>query len=251
MDGIGDLKCCDGTLSSNAAMAESFHRAQGTPAPEYKINKVENIRREFLRIKDWAQYVVDKTGCKMLEIRGACFEADKDAIFREVNWDYVQREIEWYESQSLNVHNIPGKVPDIWIKTASSKGEINSNYGWVLWSEDNGNQYSNVLVELRKSPDSRRAVAIYTRPTMWTDYNRDGMSDFMCTNAVQYFIRDGKLEVVVQMRSNDVVFGYLNDRAWQYHVQTKLAQDLGVPLGRIIWQVGSLHVYERHFGLIV
>jgi thymidylate synthase len=83
------------------------------------------------------------------------------------------------------------------------------------------------------------------------DYNANGMSDFMCTNAVQYMIRDGKLNAVVQMRSNDVVFGYKNDYAWQKFVLDKLAADLEVTPGRIIWNAGSLHVYERHFKLVV
>lgn len=91
---------------------------------------------------------------------------------------------------------------------------------------------------------------IYNRPTMWRDYNAWGRSDFMCTNAVQYLIRNGQLDAVVQMRSNDLIFGYKGDRFWQKYVLERLAADLGVPAGRIIWQVGSAHVYERHFYLV-
>jgi thymidylate synthase len=85
---------------------------------------------------------------------------------------------------------------------------------------------------------------------MWVDYRNNGRSDFMCTNAVQYMVRYGKLIAVVQMRSNDVVFGYKNDYAWQVHVHEQLANDLGVIPGEIHWNVGSLHVYERHFNLV-
>jgi len=82
------------------------------------------------------------------------------------------------------------------------------------------------------------------------------MSDFMCTNAVQYLIRNDKVHAVIQMRSNDVVFGYKNDRAWQSEVLNRLVLDLNqkgdnnYSAGDIIWNVGSLHVYERHFNLI-
>jgi thymidylate synthase len=83
---------------------------------------------------------------------------------------------------------------------------------------------------------------------MWEDYKRDGMSDFMCTNAVQYMIRDNQLIAIVQMRSNDVVFGYRNDYAWQRYVADRLTEDLNLyRVPKIIWQVGNLHVYERHF----
>jgi thymidylate synthase len=72
----------------------------------------------------------------------------------------------------------------------------------------------------------------------------------MCTNAVQYLIRDGELHAVVQMRSNDSIFGYRNDRAWQQHVLEKLAVDLNVPPGKLYWNVGSLHIYARHYYLV-
>ena len=85
---------------------------------------------------------------------------------------------------------------------------------------------------------------------MWLDYDIRGRSDFMCTNAVQYLIRENRLHAVVQMRSNDVVFGYRNDYAWQSHVMDKLCNELNVERGNIHWNVGSLHVYERHFDLV-
>ena len=76
------------------------------------------------------------------------------------------------------------------------------------------------------------------------------MSDFICTDSVQYFIRDGKLIAVVRMRSNDVVFGYKNDKAWEDYVHAQLASDLGVSVGSMIWHAGSLHVYEKHLNLV-
>lgn len=211
---------------------------------------VADIRKQFLQLKVDGHYVADKTGCRMLEIIGATFDADEESIFGTVNHDYVKREIEWYESMSLNVNDISGDTPKQWLAVATKEGLINSNYGYLIWHDDNYRQYDNVLAELKKNPFSRRAVMVYTRPSIWNEYNKDGMSDFICTNAVQYMIRDGKLNTVVQFRSNDVVFGYKNDRAWNYHVQQKLAADLNVPVGRLIWCAGSLHVYERHFDLI-
>ena len=54
------------------------------------------------------------------------------------------------------------------------------------------------------------------------------------------------------MRSNDAIFGYNSDRYWANHVMTKMVDDLNraglrVIKGDIIWNAGSLHVYERHF----
>jgi thymidylate synthase len=209
---------------------------------------VEDIREYFIRELQAERFITDKTGVKTIEMIGATFEADEPTIFGDVNDDYIQRELEWYKSMSLYVDDIPGITPAIWKKVADRGGKINSNYGWAIYHKDNYLQYANVLNELQFSPNSRRAVMIYTRPTMWNDYNRDGMSDFMCTNTVQYMIRNGQLVVIVQMRSNDVVFGYRNDYAWQKYVAFHMTKDLKLTKQpKIIWHVGSLHVYERHF----
>ena len=213
-------------------------------------NNVADIREYFRLAKAEDNYVTDKSGVKMLEFISASFVADEPAIFGKVNQDYVDRELAWYKSQSLNVNDIPGGPPAIWKQVADKEGFINSNYGWCIWSPMNGNQYNNAVAELKNYPDSRRAVMIYTRPSMWNKYNINGMSDFMCTNAVQYVIRHSQVHAIVQMRSNDVVFGYKNDYAWQKHVLDLVAADLDVPAGVILWNAGSLHVYSRHFDLI-
>jgi thymidylate synthase len=112
------------------------------------------------------------------------------------------------------------------------------------------------LSELIANTTTRRAVMIYTRPTMHEDAFHNGRSDFMCTNAVQYLIRDNRIHGIVQMRSNDVVFGYRNDYAWQKYVLDLLVADYNrlteskIHAGDIHWNVGSLHVYARHFDLV-
>jgi thymidylate synthase len=217
---------------------------------------VKDIRQHFKDALAREDFVIDKSGVKTIEMVGASFLANEDAIFGEVNWDYVKREIAWYDSMSKKVADIPGGAPKVWQAVASKNGEINSNYGWAIYSSENHKQYWSVMLELLANPNSRRAVMIYTRPTMHSDYCREDMSDFMCTNAVQYLIRNNDLHAVVQMRSNDVVFGYKNDRAWQHEVMGRLLDDLNSKgdnrygMGTLTWQVGSLHVYERHFNLI-
>ncbi|QFR55996.1 dCMP hydroxymethylase [Serratia phage Muldoon] len=213
---------------------------------------IEDIRDSLMTKFLEQDFVTDKTGVKTVEMLGVSFIADEDVIFGKPNLEYVERELEWYKSKSLFVKDIPGKVPAIWQAIASTKGEINSNYGWAIWSRDNGFQFERVLEELARNPDSRRAQMIYTRPSMHDDYKRDGMSDFMCTSNAQYFIRRGKLHVSVYMRSNDAFFGYRNDFHWQKYVLNELVNELrkkGVDIipGEIYWNVGSLHLYEKHF----
>lgn len=221
------------------------------------MNQVNDIREIFANALEHEQFSTDKTGCKTIEIIGASFIANEPAIFGTPNQEYIEQELRWYDSKSTNINDIydDREPPAAWSYSANKHGEINSNYGHLIWSSKYFKQYDKVLNELLTNPDSRRASMIYQRPSIWKEYKENGKNDFICTNAVTYYIRDNALHCVVQMRSNDVIFGYRNDYAWQKHVFDMLRDDLyyqGVPLelGHIHWQVQNLHVYERHFDLV-
>ena len=224
----------------------------------YQVNNTADIAEVFKKHLKAGNFVQDRTGVKTIEILGASFVADKPAIFGEPNKDYIEKELMWYDRKSTNVYDIYGhdNPPKAWQYAANKHGEINSNYGHLIYSGKYFKQYDKVLNDLLKNPSSRRACMVYQRPSIWKEYKENGKNDFICTNAVTYYIRDNMLHASVQMRSNDVIFGYRNDYAWQRHVQEKLQDDLyynGIKteLGYIYWQVQNLHVYERHFDLVI
>ena len=221
--------------------------------------KVSDIREHFISELKNERFIIDKTGAKTIELIGASFIADEQAIFGTPNEDYIAKEIEWYQSMSTNIHDInkEGEPPAAWKYAASEHGEINSNYGLLTMSDKYHDQLGHVADELVHNPDSRRACMIYNRPSIWLEYsNCHGLSDFICTNAVSYMIRDDELISVVQMRSNDVVYGYKNDYAWQQWMQNEVCalvnidRDTELNTGDIYWQVQNLHVYEKHFNLV-
>lgn len=211
-----------------------------------------DIRNHFRNELLNKNFTTDRNGGKTIELLGASFHATEPAIFGKPNQEYIDAEISWYESQSTNINDIyvDRDPPKAWQMTANRHGEINSNYGHLIWSEQYHNQFDSVVNELRTNRDSRRASMIYTRPSIWVEYNDQNKNDFICTNSVTYYIRDDELHCVVQMRSNDVIFGYRNDYAWQEYVLCALADELGVNDGDMYWQVQNLHVYERHFDLV-
>ena len=218
-----------------------------------KTYSVSDIRQFFIDELNDGAFTVDRSGQKTIELVGASFLADEPAIFGTVNQDYVDAELRWYESESTNIYDIyedEKDPPQAWQYSANRHGEINSNYGYLIWNNRFHCQYERALEELEDNPDSRRAIMIYNRPDIWMEYNNNGKNDFICTNAVTYYIRNDELQAVVQMRSNDVVFGYKNDYAWQQYILESLANDLGIQPGFITWQVQNLHVYERHFHLV-
>ena len=220
----------------------------------------QDIREIFINKLKNQNFRITKDGTKTVEVQAIQFIADKDWIVREPDYDYAKREIEWYESQSKNVYDIPGKVPAIWKQVADINGDINSNYGWMIYSKENGSQYKNCLWNLLNDPTTRQAVMIYTRPSMQQEWNKNHMHDFCCTHYVHCFLNPGdneneyKLKYVVYQRSCDSVFGYKSDVIWHRHVMNKLADELNEKMDNfkiitepIVYHCGSLHVYERHF----
>lgn len=219
------------------------------------IADCNDIRNELSEELDRENFITDKSGVKCIELIGVKFFADDKSLFGKLNQEYIDKEIAWYNSQSLLIKDLSDNPPKEWIKSADSLGYINSNYGWCVFHEDNYRQFHNVVVELKMNKDSRRAVMIYNRPRMWEDYSFNGRNDFICTMHSQYFIRDNKLICFVYMRSNDAVYGYPNDLAWQQYIYDKLYEELKTKYGElkkqtIIWDCGSLHVYEKHFYLV-
>jgi len=214
--------------------------------------EIDQIRTYFRDELDNKRFTTDRNGGKTIELIGASFYADDPAIFGVPNQDYINAELAWYESQSTNINDIyiDKDPPKAWQMSANRHGEINSNYGHLIFSDKYYNQFEQVVDELRRNRDSRRASMVYQRPSIWVEYNDNCKNDFICTNAVTYYIRDDELHSVVQMRSNDVIFGYRNDYAWQEYVLYALADELGVDTGQMYWQVQNLHVYERHFDLV-
>tara|TARA_Y100001972_G_C7600387_1_gene300855 strand:+ start:226 stop:879 length:654 start_codon:yes stop_codon:yes gene_type:complete len=215
--------------------------------------EVKDVRNHFIEELKHERYTVDKTGQNTIELLGASFLANESSIFGSPNDEYITREIDWYLSHSLNINDIYGldrPPPEAWEYAANQHGSINSNYGTLIFDDKYYRQFEQVVNELEINPDSRRASMIYQRPSIWVEFDEDGKNDFICTNAVTYYIRNDVLQSVVQMRSNDVVFGYKNDYAWQRYVLKEVASCLGIGTGSIQWQVQNLHVYERHFDLV-
>lgn len=205
-------------------------------------------------------FVIDRTGVKMVELISPSIELDP--FQKEINLfnirktpvEYCKKEIQWYDSMSLSINGFVDDVA-IWknVATKDEKNEINSNYGWCIFSEENYKQFDNVLNELIYNKDSRRAVMIYNRPSMWKDYNRNGMNDFMCTMSTHAMIRNNKLIYIINQRSLDIWFSFLgSDLYWHCVVYEKLLNALKLfynelEVGSLIWIPNSFHLYEKHF----
>lgn len=215
----------------------------------------EHIRTLFLDIyKDWLNktYVLETNS---LEIINCSFLANEEVIFGEINKEYIKKELDWYLSKSLNINDLAEPIPKIWKEISGKYGEINSNYGWCIFSHENYNQFQNAIDKLLDNKHTRQSVMIYNRPNMHKDATRWGMNDFICTYAAQLFIRNNILYYLVYMRSNDAIYGYKNDRYW-HNLVFDMSLDVlksrypNLKKGDLFWNVGSLHIYPRHFYIL-
>lgn len=209
----------------------------------------------YLKVQDVMDMIIEKYKNKEFDangnvaLYGLSFVVDKTVMFHEPNEDYIRRESVWYHRMSLNVFDIPGKVPKIWRECMAEDGTIISNYGWMLFSKDNGDQLTNAIRSIKRDPNSRQAVAIFMRPSMHKEWNKDGRHDFCCTYNYnfQYDANDNTLNMVVNMRSNDAATGFTNDVAWAQEIFAVACSELGADMGTLVWRADNFHVYPRSF----
>lgn len=119
--------------------------------------------------------------------------------------------------------------------------KFNAPYGHRLRNHPFvGDQLHKVVDILKGDPDSRRAVA-----TIWyPDKDLRDSKDVPCNDMVMFKIRDGKLNMTVKNRSNDILWGAYGANAVQFaFILEYVASALGVPPGKYYQVSDSYHVY--------
>ena len=221
-------------------------------------NKITN--KEFVNTGDNASQTVGQETYVELIARKVQLDPYAPYIYIDKNFQtpkkYVKAELDWYKSMDLSIIGHEGiESNPTWQSccTKDEKKEINSNYGWCVFSEENGSQYDNCLEVLKKDKTTRNAIIMYNRPEIYKDYKRDGMHDMICTFMSHFFIRNNRLYMIHNMRSNDVRYGFIcSDLAWNCFVYQNMYEDLkstypDLEVGTIIWTSDSMHLYSRHF----
>lgn len=169
---------------------------------------------------------------------------------RKISWKYLAAELLWYLSCDLSAENI-WKYASMWKDISDEKWEVNSNYWFIVFLKsykDYVNQYNFVLTSLKNDRDSRQAVIRYNSEEHIYKWNKD----MVCTLSNQFIIRDNKLHLIVNMRSNDMFYWFQYDlvRFWLLLQSLKLDLETTyewLELWRIYHNVGSAHIYEKMF----
>jgi thymidylate synthase len=101
--------------------------------------------------------------------------------------------------------------------------------------------------ELRRNPDSRRAV-IDIRD--WKHDTKEGNTCPACLQHIQYFIRNNELHCKVLMRSNDAPEATFMNAFAFIMLQKRIADNLGYQVGSYTHRANSFHCYEKDFNLL-
>ena len=100
-----------------------------------------------------------------------------------------------------------------------------------------------IVEELRRNPDSRRAVVVIR-----SDDDRTSGSP-ACLQHIHYLIRQGALHCKVLFRSNDAAKATFMNAFALIMLQKRIADKLGLPVGSYTHRANSFHVYERDYGM--
>jgi thymidylate synthase len=115
---------------------------------------------------------------------------------------------------------------------------------WCSWPTPNGtsiNQISQVVKQLKETPDSRRIIV-----SAWNVTEIDNMALPPCHAFFQFYVANGRLSCQLYQRSADVFLGVPFNIASYSLLTHMLAQQCNLEVGEFIWTGGDCHIYSNH-----
>ncbi len=170
-------------------------------------------------------------------------DIDKNLVsIRDISPAYLFGEWIWYFTGRNSMEFI-SSFGSMWKRLTDDGKTSNSAYGYIMKSKHGFDQITTIIKLLEEDPESRRAVININTPNP----NVITTKDEPCTIALQFMIRNGKLNCTAMMRSNDIWFGFPYDVAFFTELQKFIADKLNVGYGTYTHFVTSLHLYERNY----
>lgn len=198
--------------------------------------------------------LISPRGQKVLELQDYMFTMGPRIRFtsyleRKFNLDYAKFEMLWYLTGDKWNDSIT-KSATMWEDLRQSDGSWLSNYGQYWFGPQQGMEW--VLDQLFKDEDTRQAII----PMLNKDHLFAGNKDIVCTLSISFRIRNDKLFMSVNMRSQDAIWGMTNDIFCfsvlheMIYVMLRDGKYYDLEMGTYTHKVDSLHVYERHFEML-
>ena len=158
----------------------------------------------------------------------------------------IIHELLWFLSGSQNTRYLTDNGVSIWNEWADEDGNLGPVYGvqWRNWGAADGrtiDQISEVVRQLRETPDSRRIIV-----SAWNVGEIDDMALPPCHCLFQFYVAEGKLSCQLYQRSCDIFLGVPFNIASYALLTHMLAQQADLGVGDFIWTGGDCHLYTNH-----
>jgi len=151
---------------------------------------------------------------------------------------YAAAEFMWYLNGDATLEQIQHYCPSYGKFAEDALGA----YGPRVVGNRYGNQLDEAALTLCDNPNSRRAVvSIWTAKDLFDKHRLD----VPCNNTWSFYVQDGKINMIANMRSNDAWLGMPNDIFANCCVLLTMAKLTGRKPGWYQHQVGDLHLYTK------
>jgi len=207
---------------------------------------------DFMRhVKEHGVLKTDRTGTGTLSVFGHQMRFDLAEGFplvttKKVHLKSIVHELIWFLQGSTNIAYLKENGVSIWDEWADANGELGPIYGhqWRNWPTPTGqhiDQISQVLEQIRTTPDSRRMIV-----SAWNVADIPQMKLPPCHAFFQFYVADGKLSCQLYQRSADIFLGVPFNIASYALLTHMMAQQAGLDVGDFVWTGGDCHLYSNH-----
>ena len=189
----------------------------------------------------------------MLEIQSLAYVVSNPTTYQfanneigRLNYDYADKFYLWMVSGSTDNESLLKDYPNIARfmekpKSLDLPANFNTFYGPRILE-----QLPHIIKELKNNPDTRRAViSILDKSDSLLLDKPDETLEFPCCDSATFSIREGKLNIHLHMRSQNMGQVLKLDMYLWGRFQTQIAEELGLPVGKFTSTVVSAHVFEK------
>ncbi|MCB0510255.1 MAG: thymidylate synthase [Chitinophagales bacterium] len=128
---------------------------------------------------------------------------------------------------------------------AEQYGELGPVYGKQWRNFEGIDQISQLIQDIKSSPDSRRLIVSAWNPKDIPVMALSGLPP--CHTLFQFYVADGKLSCQLYQRSADVFLGVPFNIASYALITHMIAQVCGLGVGDFVHSFGDAHIYNNHF----
>ena len=223
-----------------------------------KYCKFENFENAFIEISNHIienpEYVTSSRIGDVHEISGLTYEVEdlksyifENATIGRLDYNYADKFYQWMVGGCTDNEIILRDYPNVakFMEKPKSEGlpeNFNTFYGPRILT-----QLPYVVNELKTSPNTRRAVISILDKDDLLLLDKDESLEFPCCDSATFFIRDGKLNIHLHMRSQNMGQVLKLDMYLWGRFTCELAEELDIPTGKLTSSIVSAHVFKKDF----